>query len=70
MFFSRVFQEAGVKLGDLLVSVDSIVADTPKQLAQGLRETGVSQSGKLVVMKVQQQRNIGKRLLYCFTIVL
>ena len=35
-----------------MVSVDSIVAETPKLLAKGLKETGLSQSGKLVVVKV------------------
>ncbi|CAM9362910.1 unnamed protein product, partial [Ectocarpus sp. 4 AP-2014] len=45
-------QAAGVRLGDLLVSVDTIVAETPRRLAQGLQDTGLSQSGKLVVVKV------------------
>ena len=48
----NVFQTAGVRLGDLIVSVDNVVAETPRLLAQGLREAGLSQSGKLVVVKV------------------
>lgn len=49
LFFHQV---AGVQVGDLLVSVDSIVAETPRLLAQSLQDTGLSKSGKLVVVKV------------------
>ncbi|CAM9500221.1 unnamed protein product [Scytosiphon promiscuus] len=45
-------QAAGVQVGDLLVSVDNIVAETPRLLAQGLKASGLSHSGKLVVVKV------------------
>lgn len=49
-------QAAGVQVGDLLVSVDNIVAETPRLLAQGLKESGLSQSGKLIVVKVRLRR--------------
>lgn len=42
-----------MRCGDLVVSVDNVVAETPHLLAQGLREQGLSQSGKLVVVKVR-----------------
>ena len=34
------------------MSVDNIVAETPRLLAKGLQQTGLAQSGKLVVVKV------------------
>ena len=51
-FLSVSEKAAGVEVGDLLVSVDNIVAETPRLLAQGLKQTGLAQSGKLVVVKV------------------
>lgn len=45
-----------MEVGDLLVSVDNIVAETPRLLAQGLMDSGLSQSGKLVVVKVSMGR--------------
>lgn len=53
-----------MRLGDLLVCVDDIVAESPRPLAQSLKERGVSQSGKLVVMKV----NLGT--VFCFVVLL
>lgn len=41
-------------MGDLVVSVHSIVADTPTSLAKGLTDEGISQSGELVVMKARE----------------
>lgn len=51
-------QAAGVEVGDMLVSVDNIVAETPRLLAQGLKQTGLAQSGKLVVVKVNKESEI------------
>lgn len=50
-----------MEVGDLLVSVDNIVAETPRLLAQGLRQTGLAQSGKLVVVKVRGRDETGER---------
>lgn len=47
-------QAAGVEVGDLLVSVDNIVAETPRLLAHGLKQTGLAHSGKLIVVKVRE----------------
>lgn len=47
-----VSQAAGVRVGDMLVSVHNSVAETPRSLAAGLRAQGLAQSGKLVVVKV------------------
>lgn len=45
-------QEAGIKVADAIVSVGNIVAMTPRSLADGLSQSGLSRSGKLVVLKV------------------
>lgn len=56
-----------MRCGDLVVSVDNVVAETPHLLAQGLREQGLSQSGKLVVVKVRGRvEGGGRRAVTCF----
>lgn len=39
-------------MADAIVSVGNIVAMTPRSLADGLSQSGLSRSGKLVVLKV------------------
>ena len=57
-------QAAGVQVGDLVVSVDNIVAEKPRSLAEGLNNEHLAKSGKKAIMKASL--NIRRGECSCF----
>lgn len=47
-------QDAGVQVGDMVITVHNSVAMTPRALEEDLRREGLGGSGEVVVMKVRE----------------